>query len=212
MVDWSSVNTSATKFKPCASAQTDFLGTLGCRGFHVSGPVIERGFVEVVHNKTRHRNPAWRRNQFPGHFGAQRDPWTSSCAQAGFVESVQKCGTKIPHGNANQFPRHCGVHRDPWARSRDQAGFVEVAHRSGGTITPAWWHKPISCAPQVAAVWAAPRDQAGFVKNDSVRWRENPACRLRDPSTYSHYMSGGMHQLRNAARVLLHDRWSGMHS
>ena len=116
-------------------------------------------------------------NQFPGHFGAQRDPWTSSRAQAGFVESVQKCDTKTPHGNANQFPRHCGVHRDPWARSRDQAGFVEVARRSGGTITPAWWHKPISCAPQVAAVWAAPRDQAGFVKNDSTRWRGNPACR-----------------------------------
>ena len=90
-------------------------------------------------------------NQFPGHFGAQRDPWTSSRAQAGFVESVQKCDTKTPHGNANQFPRHCGVHRDPWARSRDQAGFVEVA-RSGGAITPAWWHKPISCAPQVTAV------------------------------------------------------------
>ncbi len=121
-------------------------------------------------------------NQFPGHFGGQRDPWTSSRAQAGFVESVQKCDTKTPHGNTNQFPRHCGVHRDPWARSRDQAGFVEVARRSGGTITPAWWHKPISCAPQVTAVWAAPRDQAGFVKNDSTRWRGNPACRPKPTS------------------------------
>ncbi len=66
----------------------------------------------------------------------QRDPWTSSCAQAGFVESVQKCGTKTPHGNTNQLPRHCGVQRDPWARSRDQTGFVVEVARSGGAITP----------------------------------------------------------------------------
>ena len=100
-----------------------------------------------------------------------RDPWTSSCAQAGFVESVQKCDTKTPHGNANQFPRHCGVQRDPWARSRDQVGFVVEVARSGGAITPCMVAQTnFLCTPKSQRhPWAAPRDQAGFVKNDSTK-------------------------------------------